>query len=348
MRCPTASLGCLLAFLKSRKMIRVGVALAVALLLLQVGVIALGGPSDSFGFFGSAAGKSALSRGLGDLYTISDILKTILSLPRNLTDSFHLLDSLVGKADFSRGIGATYTYKDQVNILLSVLTLSCAAQLSVGHSCSLLGAHGNQTFLIDTCVLSGGACTLSGNDTISAIGIGSGDVFNITDGPGSDTYSINAGHGNATFYVDACDGAPPTNFSLSFQGGLCTSLLLPPTDENTYSLLGGGNAVSPDAFVILDGPGDNIYSLTGGTGPDNFTIYGGSGNDTYAIVGGAGSSFKTVAGNGTETYAVICGSDSLLNITNGSGQETFGIIAGSGSSVTITGTSEQNVYNIAF
>jgi hypothetical protein len=260
----------------------------------------------------------------------------------------------MGKTVFSREAGDFYTFKDVASVvLLTVVGLSCATQLAVSHSCILVGTHGNETFLIDTCELSNGACQLSGNDTISAVGVGSSNTFNITDGPGSDTYSINAGSGNATFYVDACDGANPDNFSRSFQVGLCTSLLLPPTDANSYSLLAGGSVTSSDTFVVLDGPGTNTYAMTGGAGPDNFTIYGGEEKDTYAIVGGTNSSVTVVGGNGTETYSMICSSDSILNITAGLGQEEFGIIAGSGSAISIVPTANSkipanDVYNIVF
>jgi hypothetical protein len=321
-------------------MIRIGVALAVVLLLVQVGVLAVGVPvSDYFGFVDSAFGTTVLSRGLGDTYS--------------------LLDSAFGTTVLSRGPGASYSFSDTPFCFVnskpcSPLVFSCATQLSeTSHFCSLVGTPKNDTFLINLCELSNGICQLSGNDIISAVGGGGADTFYITNGPGNDTYSIIAGSGNATFYVDACDGANADNFSLSFQAGVCTSVLLPPTSVNLYTLLGGGNANSPNTFVILDGPGTNTYVLTGGAGPDSFTIYGGEENDTYAIVGGTGSTVNILGGNGTETYSMICGSESILNITSGAGQERFGIIAGPESVISFdlsanSSTPANDVYNIVF
>ena len=374
MECLTASTGCSMA-LRSTKVIRVGVVLAIVLLLAQAGVLAFGGSSsDSFGFFESVISSSAFSRGGLDRYgfgesalrlvqtlrTIQDGLAIVdhaarmVVLSRGLGDLYDFSVVVAGKATFSRGPGDSYVYKDVASVvLLTVGGLSCTAQLAAGHSCNLVGTTGNETFLIDTCELSSGSCLLSGNYTISAVGGRGADTFNITDGLGSNTYSINAGNGNATFYVDACNGASPDNFSISFQVGPCTNPLPSEADVNSYSLLGGGNARSPNTFVILDGNGTNTYALTGGAGPDNFTIYGGEGRDAYAIVGGAGSSVTVAGGNGTETYSMICGSASLLNITVGSGQEQFGIIAGPGSVLSIGPSANSsipvnNVYNIVF
>jgi len=304
---------------------------------------------DGFATFDSAVGTIVLSRGLGDSYIFSGNLSLFLSLPRNLSDLFHFSDSAARRAAFLRDEGSSYAFRDSATIAVVMLGVqSCTTQLAVSHLCSLVGSPGNDKFPIDTCELSGDVCLLSGNYTVTAVAHGTPDLFNITNGPGSNRYSIDAGSGNATFYVDACDGASPSNFSLSFQAGLCTSDLLPATASNSYSLLGGGNAESPNSFVILDGPGNNIYSMTGGEGPDNYTIYGGEDNDSYAIIGGAGSSVQAVGGNGTEVYSIICGSDSSLNITSGIGPEEFGIIAGDNSSVKISGTSALDVYNIVF
>jgi hypothetical protein len=393
MECLAAFTGCPLTSRKSMRKIRIGIALAVMLLLAQVGVLAVSVPSsDYFSFFDSAVSssvfsrgglgtfsfgdsasslvqtmraiqdgftiadsavsKTVLSRGLGDSYPFSDILGTALSLPRNLSDSFPLFDSAISTAALFRGLGNSYPFNEAVSwtALEIAGTFSCASQLAGGgHACSLVGTPGADTFLIDTCELSRGTCELpAGNDTVVAVGGGGADVFKITDGPGSDTYSIDSGNGNATFYVDACDGANPANSPLGFSAGVCTTHFLPATDRNSYSLVGGGNAKNPNKFMILDGPGTNIYSLTGGAGPDNFTIKGGEGNDTYAMVGGDGSSASIVAGDGTETYSMIYGSESSLGITGGSGQEQFGIIVGTGSELTLSGNSGEIIYNISY
>ena len=312
-------------------------------MLMETGVWAQNSPvGDSFTFLESVAGRTVLVRSSSDPFAFLDSVVVRIVRVGQLNDSFTFLESVAGRTVLVRTPSTQFSFLELPAWSLAYPSGdSCATQLASSHVCHLSGTTGHNAFVIDTCVLVGGLCTLSGNDTVSVIGNGIKDTFNVTDGPGSDVYSLIEGNGNASFYVDGCDGE-------NFTAGVCTSTLLPATDSNEYSAIAGGNALTLNRFYLLSGPGTNDYSLVSAASPGQFTIYTGSGTETYSLIGGTNSTFTIYGGAGNETCVMTGGGNSMFSINPGNGTAEFSLTAGSGSEISINSSMGKTTYNIAF
>jgi hypothetical protein len=300
-------------------------------------------PSDSFiGFLESLGGTTLLHRNANDSFIgFLESLGGTTLLHRNANDSLvEFLDSAVETTALHRPLVGQSVFQELVSWSSKLVSPdSCADQLATGHTCTLRGTSGHNTFTVDTCLLVGTTCTLSGGDTVSIMGSGVDDTFNVTGGLGSNVYSLIEANGNASFYVDGCNGG-------NFTASLCTSRLIPTSGTNYYSAIAGGNAQTPDGFFIQDGPGTNYYSLIGGAGPDQFVLYGGPGTDAYALLGGTNSTFIVHGGVGNETYVLTGRGSSVFTVEPGNGTETFSITGGPGSEISISAVLGSDTYNL--